>query len=405
MHNIKKFEKNKLNKINTINTIVKTDMPLQDVKSNNSVLNNNLVIKKNKKIIKKDKIEDKKEKNKEDNDLVEKEEDKKIVKKEENKEDKKIVKKKENKEDKKIDKKIVIKEDNDLVEKEDNNLVKKENKQEEKKVIIDVKNIDGIEYLKTINNNSIDLILTDPPYIISKVSGMDIHYNNVKNNEKNDIEFIKTDNEWEKYKKEHNVETDKNKEKYMKYGTIYGKKYCVKTNYGDWDSNFTMEILNNYISEFYNKLKKGGTMIIFFDLWKITILKEIMEKQGFKQIRFIEWIKSNPQPLNSSVNYLTNCREIALLGIKGSSPTFNSKYDKGIYTYSLQGGINRFHPTQKSLLLFEELIKKHSNEHDTILDTFLGSGTTAIACKNTQRNFKGCEISKEYYDKLILLIN
>lgn len=46
MHNIKKFEKNKLNKINTINTIVKTDMPLQDVKSNNSVLNNNLVIKK-----------------------------------------------------------------------------------------------------------------------------------------------------------------------------------------------------------------------------------------------------------------------------------------------------------------------------------------------------------------------
>ena len=133
-------------------------------------------------------------------------------------------------------------------------------------------------------------------------------------------------------------------------------------------------------------------------------LKDMMEKHKFKQIRFIEWIKTNPQPLNSNTNYLTNCREIALLGIKGSKPTFNSKYDNGIYMYPLQGGKNRFHPTQKSLLLFEELIKKHSNENDTVLDTFLGSGTTAFACKNTKRHFKGCEISKEYYDKMVSLL-
>jgi site-specific DNA-methyltransferase (adenine-specific) len=114
----------------------------------------------------------------------------------------------------------------------------------------------------------------------------------------------------------------------------------------------------------------------------------------------IEWIKTNPQPLNSSVNYLTNCREIALLGIKGSKPTFNSKYDNGIYMFPLQGGKARFHPTQKSVSLFEELIKKHSNENDTVLDTFLGGGTTAIACRNTKRGFKGCEISTEYFDKI-----
>ena len=102
---------------------------------------------------------------------------------------------------------------------------------------------------------------------------------------------------------------------------------------------------------------------------------------------------------------MTNCREVALVGVKKSKPTFNSKYDNGIYNYPLQGGKNRFHPTQKSLALFEELIKKHSNENDTVLDTFLGSGTTAIAAKNTKRNFKGCEISKEYYDKIIKIIN
>ena len=265
----------------------------------------------------------------------------------------------------------------------------------------DIKNMEGLQYLLTIPNNSIDLILTDPPYIISRDSGMNEHYNNVKSNEENNIEFVKTEQDWDIYKRDNNITDDENKDKYMKYGSIYGKKYCVKTDYGDWDSEFTMDILEKFINEYYKKLKKGGTMIIFFDLWKISYLKELMEKYKFKQIRFIEWIKTNPQPRNSKINYLTNCREIALIGIKDSNPTFNSSYDNGIYNYPLQGGKQRFHPTQKSLLLFEELIKKHSNENDTILDTFLGAGTTAIACKNTNRKFKGCEISKEYYDKII----
>jgi site-specific DNA-methyltransferase (adenine-specific) len=269
---------------------------------------------------------------------------------------------------------------------------------------IDIKNICGLEYLKTIGNNSIDLILTDPPYIISKNSGMNEHYNNVKYNEENDIREVKTEEEWEEYKQENNIEDDINKEKYIKYGSIYGKKYCVKTDYGNWDSEFSMIMLEKFICEYYKKLKKGGTLIMFFDLWKITDLKNLLEKYNFKQLRFIEWIKTNPQPRNSKVNYLTNCREIALVGIKQGNPTFNSSYDNGIYMYPLQSGKNRFHPTQKSLVLFEELIKKHSKENDTILDTFLGSGTTAIACKNTKRNFKGCEISTDYYNKILEIL-
>lgn len=266
---------------------------------------------------------------------------------------------------------------------------------------IDIQNTSGMEYLNTIDNNSVDLVLTDPPYVISRDTGMNSHYNEVKENEKQGIEFIKTEEEWEKYKKLNSITGDSKKNNYMKYGTIYGKKYCVKTDYGTWDSEFTLETLELFISEYYKKLKKGGTMIVFFDIWKITHLKEIMEKCKFKQIRFIEWIKTNPQPLNSKTNYLTNCREIALLGVKGGKPTFNSSYDNAIYKFPLQGGVNRFHPTQKSLPLFEELIRKHSNENDVVMDTFLGGGTTAIACKNTNRTFKGCEISKEYYDKVL----
>ena len=267
---------------------------------------------------------------------------------------------------------------------------------------IEIENTDGLTYLNTIDNNSVDLILTDPPYLISRDSGMNTHYNNVKNNEKNNVKFVKTEKDWEEYKLSNKDSSfnDKQKSNYLKFGTIYGKKYCVKTDYGNWDKEFTVDVLDTFIKTYYKKLRKGGTLIMFFDIWKITTLKMLFEKHKFKQIRFIEWIKTNPQPINSSINYLTNCREIALLGVKVGKPTFNSKYDTGIYRFPLQGGKNRFHPTQKSVLLFEELIKKHSNENDTVIDTFLGGGTTAIACKNTNRRFKGCELSKEYYDKI-----
>ena len=270
---------------------------------------------------------------------------------------------------------------------------------------IEIKLQEGFEYLSTIPNKSIDLILTDPPYIISRDSGMNSHYNTVKENERMNVQEVKTEEEWLAYKTENGLTDDTKRDNYIKYGTIYGKKYCVKTDYGEWDSEFTMDVLDRFIGEYYKKLRIGGTMIMFFDIWKISELKALLDKHKFKQIRFVEWIKTNPQPLNSKVNYLTNCREIALLGVKGGSPTFNSKYDNGIYEFPLQGGKNRFHPTQKSLRLFEELIKKHSNEDSVVLDTFLGSGTTAFACKNTNRRFKGCEISNEYYDKIMEILH
>lgn len=263
-----------------------------------------------------------------------------------------------------------------------------------------VNHTDGMNHLSTIADNSVQLVLTDPPYIISADSGMNKHYHYVKDNEAKGIEHVKTEEEWEKHKTENSIPNDDKKELYLQYGTIYGKKYCVKTDYGDWDKTFTMENLDAFIALYYKKLCKGGTLIMFFDLWKIGELKALMEKHKFKQIRMIEWIKTNPQPLNSKINYLTNCREIALTAVKVSTPTFNSEYDKGIYQFPLQGGKKRCHPTQKSLKLFETLIEKHSNEGDLVIDTFLGSGTTALACQNTNRNFSGCEVNAEYISKI-----
>ena len=124
----------------------------------------------------------------------------------------------------------------------------------------------------------------------------------------------------------------------------------------------------------------------------------------FKQVRLIEWLKTNPVPINARVNYLSNAREIAVSAIKKSKPTFNSYYDKGVYEYPIYSGKDRFHPTQKSLKLFEDLIRKHSNENDVVLDCFMGSGTTVVACNNTTRKCIGSEINEEYYTKALMRV-
>lgn len=266
---------------------------------------------------------------------------------------------------------------------------------------ISFQNVDAETFLKGVSSNSVDLVLTDPPYITSSESGMNSHYNTIQENEKSGGGNMKTEEEWLAVREQHignnTMAEDLMRQNFLKYGSIYGKKYSVKTDYGDWDKDFTMEELDKRIQDYYRILRKGGTVIIFFDIWKITPLKEMMEKHKFKQIRFIEWIKTNPQPLNSKRNYLTNCREIALLGVKGGKPTFNSKYDNALYQFPIQGGRTRTHPTQKSVSLFEAIIEKHSRPGDLVVDTFLGSGTTARACKNTGRRFNGCELSQEYF--------
>jgi site-specific DNA-methyltransferase (adenine-specific) len=268
---------------------------------------------------------------------------------------------------------------------------------------IEIRHQEVIEFLNKLDDNSIDLILTDPPYLISKNSGMNTFEKEVAKIDASG-KNKKTEEEWLIFKEKKKYSDDKYKGNYIKYGNTSGNKYAFKTDYGEWDKNFTIDKLNEFIKLFYKKLRKGGTCIIFFDIWKLETLKKLMEtskteKTGFKQIRFIEWIKTNPMPLNQSVNYLSNCREVALLGVKGGEPTFNSKYDKGTYLFPIQTGKKgERHPTQKSLKLFETLIMKHSNKCDLVVDPFLGGGTTAIACKNTNRNFKGCEVNKDYFD-------
>lgn len=213
------------------------------------------------------------------------------------------------------------------------------------------------DFMKSIKSNSVNLILIDPPYEVSR----DTNFQSGKAKGKN---------------------TD---------------RFRVSMDFGEWDFNFTG--LDEIINESYRVLKNSGTLICFYDIWKLTILKNYFDNANFKQIRLIEWIKTNPVPLNSKTNYLTNAREIAIVGVKKGKPIFNSEYDNGVYKYPICHDKGRFHPTQKPIALLEDLINKHSNENDLILDCFSGSGSTAIAAFNKNRNFIGCELSEEYYKK------
>lgn len=80
--------------------------------------------------------------------------------------------------------------------------------------------------------------------------------------------------------------------------------------------------------------------------------------------------------------------------------TFNlwegNKYKSNILKYKKD--YTGHHPTQKPVLLLEDLIKTFSNENDLVVDLTMGSGSTGVACKNTNRNFTGIEMNEEYFN-------
>ena len=211
---------------------------------------------------------------------------------------------------------------------------------------------DFSSFLKGLEAGSVDLVLTDPPYTISRKTG----FSNVKNGV---------------------------------------QRFAVSMDFGKWDKE--QIDLDKLATGMYRSLRRGGTAIVWYDLWKITPLCAAMEKAGFKMIRMIIWQKTNPVPINSKATYLSNSREIALVGVKVGSPTFKGQYDNGIYNYPIpRHNGKRIHPTQKPLDLFQKIVERHSNPGDLVVDPFLGSGTTAIASIKEGRKFAGCDIDPKY---------
>ena len=131
-------------------------------------------------------------------------------------------------------------------------------------------NSDALSYLKNLPNKSVNLVLTDPPYAISRTTGF--ASGELKGND-----------------------TD---------------RFRVSYEFGDWD---TVDLLyfKDVFTETFRVMSGGATLIVFYDQWKIQELKELLEKIGFRMFRMIEWVKTNPVPINSKTLYHSNTKEKA----------------------------------------------------------------------------------------------
>lgn len=73
-------------------------------------------------------------------------------------------------------------------------------------------------------------------------------------------------------------------------------------------------------------------------------------------------------------------------------------YPRRVLDFSSPHNVGSFHPTQKPVALLEYLIKTYTQENETVLDFTMGSGSTGVACKNTNRNFIGIELDEKYFE-------
>lgn len=197
----------------------------------------------------------------------------------------------------------------------------------------------------------------------------------------------------------------------LPYGTTKNK----------WDSVIPFEPL----WEQYNRVIKDNGAIVLFSQMPFTV---DLVASNYKDFRY-EWIwekltasghlNANRMPMKKHENILAFYKKL---------PTYNPQFTEGkpyVATYSTHSSnygkqkdnittindgkrypvdIIKFnndrglHPTQKPVELLEYLIKTYTNEGETVLDNCMGSGSTGVACVNTNRNFIGIELDKGYFE-------
>ena len=165
----------------------------------------------------------------------------------------------------------------------------------------------------------------------------------------------------------------------------------------------------NRSSNGLRNLNKEAADVITFDLnqfleevYRITdnAICIFCGKEQFSQIysffaskkgttRPIIWEKSNPSPMNGQYIYLSGV-ELAVWFKKPGGKPFNAHCKNTVFKYP--NGTSNMHPTQKNINLFKELILDNTDENSIVFDPCLGSGTTAVACMDTNRQYVGFEL-------------
>jgi site-specific DNA-methyltransferase (adenine-specific) len=148
----------------------------------------------------------------------------------------------------------------------------------------------------------------------------------------------------------------------------------------------------------------NGWLLAFCQAESVAGWREEIESAGARWIRAQIWVKPDSAPQLSGDRPAQGYESIATAWCGSGRSQWNGGGKRGVYTFTKHdseyghGGLQNEHPTKKPLALMIELVSLFSNDSSTILDPFMGSGTTGVACMNLGRKFIGIEIEKKYFD-------
>ena len=169
--------------------------------------------------------------------------------------------------------------------------------------------------------------------------------------------------------------------------------------FGEWDKGFDQL---SWIDKAFKLIRKGGSLFIFNDWKNVGEIAKYAESVGFEIKDMVRWKKANPMPRNRDRRYITDFEVAVWLvkpGVKWVFNRLSDTYDRCEYEYPLVSKSERVgHTTQKPIALVEEILRRHTNEGELVLDPFAGSSSTAIACINTNRDYICIEKEEEYYN-------
>lgn len=240
----------------------------------------------------------------------------------------------------------------------------------DKMLLTNIHQQDCVQFLRSIPDNSVDLILTDPPYYIGFDGGKG------------------WDSQWE------------NEEQYL--------QWCM-----EWTVECVRVLKPNRMLVVWGTLKTDTFLKYKLQLSQLPGMVSQNEiiwsynwggrtKKNFARKHEYAWVYSkgkeflfNADDVRVERKVKTNLRT-GEAHTKGTIPT--SVWEKNNHTTSKD--FIGWHPTTKNVEVLERIIKAYTNPGDTVLDCFMGSGSTAVAALRTGRNSVGCELDEEYFQKL-----